>query len=167
MRHRGCHRVERTSLRQQSLVGRSEMISSRMTPGRSLMRSTGDSIGSSDPGGGLAASPRATGCGIYNRRRRWREPHLLGAGASRLHFPCGRRAELTGLSRVARDEPSGSASGEEGGLGISVGVEEEEQAFSVRVRKKVSGVFWTSEEDWGAGGIGWGDERGRARCSCL
>ena len=90
------------------------------------MRSTGDSTGSSDPGGGPAASPRATGCGIYNRRRRWREPHLLGAGASRLQFPCGHRAELTGLSRVARDEPSGSASGEEGGLGISVGVEEEE-----------------------------------------
>ena len=106
------------------------------------MRSTGDSTGSSDPGGGgLAASPRATGCGIYNRRRRWREPHLLGARASRLHFPCGHSAELTGLSRVARDEPSGSASGEEGGLGISVGVEEEEQAFSIRVRKKVSGGF--------------------------
>jgi len=110
---------------------------------------------------------RDAGGGIYNRRCRWREPHLLGAGASRLHFPCGRRAELTGLSRVARDEPSGSASGEEGGLGISVGVEEEEQAFSVRVRKKVSGVFWTSEEDWGAGGIGWGDGSGRASCSCL
>ena len=30
------------------------MISSRMTPGRSLMRSTGDSTGSSDPGGGGA-----------------------------------------------------------------------------------------------------------------
>ena len=117
------------------------MISSRMTSGRSLMRSTGDSIGSSDPGGGLAASHRATGCGIYNRRRRWREPHLLGVGASRLHFPCGHRAELTGLSRVARDEPSGSASGEEGGLGISVGVEEEEHAFSIQVRKKVSGGF--------------------------
>ena len=97
-------------------------------------------------GGGLAASPRATGCGIYNRRHRWREAHLLGDGASRLHFPCGRRAELTGLSRVAGYEPSGSASWEEGGLGISVGVEEEEQAFSVRVRKKGSGVFWTSEE---------------------
>ena len=107
------------------------------------MRSIGDSTGSSDPGGGggLAASPRAAGCGIYDRRRRWREPHLLGARASRLHFPCGRRVELTGLSRVARDEPSGTASGEEGGLGISVGVEEEEQAFSVRVRKKVSRGF--------------------------
>ena len=106
------------------------MISSRMTSGISLMRSTGDSTGSSDPGGGIAASPRATGCGIYNRRCRWREPHLLGAGASRLHFPCGRHAELTGLSTVARDEPSGSASGEEVGLGISVGVEEEEQCTS-------------------------------------
>ena len=82
-------------------------------------------------GGRVAASPRAAGCGIYNRRRRWREPHLLGAWASRLHFPCGRRPELKGLSRVARDEPSGSASGKEGGLGISVGVEEEEQAFYV------------------------------------
>ena len=81
--------------------------------------------------GGLASSPRATGCGIYNRRRRWWEPHLLVAGASQLHFPSGRRADLMGLSRVARDEPSGSASGEEGGLGISIGVEEEEQAFSV------------------------------------
>ena len=118
-------------------------------------------------GGELAASPRAAGCGIYNRRRRWREPHLLGDGASRLHFPCGCRAKLTGLSRVARDEPSGSASGEEGGLGFSVGVEEEEQAFSVRVGKKVSGVFWTSEEDRGAGGIGWGDGRGRVSCSSL
>ena len=72
-----------------------------------------------------------------------------------------------GLSRVARDKPSGSASGEEGGLGISVGVEEDEHAFSVRVRKKVSGFFWTSKEDWGAGGIGWGDRSGRVSCSCL
>ena len=117
-------------------------------------------------GGGLAASPHASGCGIYNRRRCWREPPLLGAGASRLHFPCGRRAELTGLSRVARDEPSGSASGEEGGLGISVGVEEEEQAFSVRVRKKVSGFFWKSEEDGEPGELG-RDGSGRASCSCL
>ena len=105
------------------------------------MRSTRDSTGSSDPGGGLAASPRDAGCGIYNRRRRWREPHLLGAGVSQLHFPRGRRVALTDLSRVTNDEPSGSASGEEGGLGFSVGVEEEEQAFSVRVRKKVSGGF--------------------------
>ena len=95
------------------------------------MQSTRDSTGSSDPGGGLTTSPRSTGYGIYNRHCRWREPHLLGAGASRLHFPCGRRAELTGLSRVAKDEPSGSASGEEGGLRFSFGVEEEEKAFSV------------------------------------
>ena len=144
------------------------MISSRMTSGRSLMRSTGDSTGSSYPGGegGARRFSRATGCGIYNRCHRWREPHLLGAGASRLHFPCGCRAELMGLSRVARYEPSGSARGE-GGLGISVGVEEEEQAFSIRVSKKVSGVFWTRDEDWGAGGIGWGDGSGRASCSCL
>jgi hypothetical protein len=46
-------------------------------------------------------------------------------------------------------------------------VEAEEQTFSVRVRKKVSGVFRTSEEDWGAGGIGGGDGHGRASCSCL
>ena len=39
-------------MRQQSLVGRSEMISPRTASGRSLMRSTGDSTGSSDPGGG-------------------------------------------------------------------------------------------------------------------
>ena len=34
-----------------------------------------------------------------------------------------------------------ATSGEEGGLGISVGVEEEEQALFVRVRKKGSGGF--------------------------
>ena len=61
---------------------------------------------------------------------------------------------LTGLSRVARDEPSGSASGEEGGLGISVGVEEEEHAFSVRVRKKVSRAFCTIEEGGERGELG-------------
>ena len=98
------------------------MISSRMTSGRSLMRSTGDSTSSSDPGGGgLAASPRATECGIYNWHRRWREPHLLGAGVSRLHFPRGCRVALTDLSRVTNDEPSCSAS-EEGELGVSIGV---------------------------------------------
>ena len=76
------------------------------------------------------------------------------------------------MSRVARDEPSGSASGEEGGLGISVGVEEEEQAFSVRVRKKVSGVFWMSEEDGERGELGGETEAGeravrvyKARCT--
>ena len=66
------------------------------------------------------------GCEFYNQHGRLWVPHLLGTGASRLHFPCGHRAELTGLSGVTRDEPSGSASGEEGGLGISIGVEEEE-----------------------------------------
>ena len=121
------------------------------------MRSTGDSTGSSNlgGGGGLAASPRAAGCGIYNRRCSWREPHLLGAAASRLHFPCGRRTEITGLSRVARDEPSGSATREEGGLGFSVGVEEEEQAFSIRVRKKVSDFFGRVRK-MGSGG-NWGE----------
>ena len=60
---------------------------------------------------------------------------LLGAGASRLHFPYGRRAELTGLSRVARDEPSCSVSEEEGELGFFCSSEEEgELGFSVGVR---------------------------------
>ena len=78
-------------------------------------------------GGWLAASPCAAGCGIYNRRHRWRGPHLLGAGVSRLHFPRGRGVALTDLSRVMNDEPSCSASEEEGELG-----------FSVVVRKKGS-----------------------------
>ena len=86
-------------------------------------------------GGGVAASPRAAGCGIYNRRRRWREPHLLGAGVSRLHFPRGRRVALTDLSRVMNDEPSCSASEEEGELGVFCSSEEEgEMGFSVGVR---------------------------------
>ena len=100
-----------------------------------MMRSTGDSTGSSDPGGGLAASPRAAGCGIYNRRRHWREPRLLGAGISRLHFPQGRHVALTDLSRVTNDEPSCSASEEEGELGVFCRSEEEgELGFSVGVR---------------------------------
>ena len=73
-------------------------------------------------GGGVAASPRAAGCGIYNRHHRWREPHLLGAGVSRLHFPRGRRVALTDLSRVSNDEPSCSVSEEKGSWGFSVGV---------------------------------------------
>ena len=81
------------------------------------MRSTGDSTGSSDPGGGARRfSPRC--------RVRDLQPASPLAGAS----------SSWRLSRVARDEPSGNASGEEGGLEFSVGVEEEEQAFSVRVR---------------------------------
>ena len=76
------------------------------------------------------------------------------------------------MSRVARYEPSGSASGEEGGPGISVGVEEEEQAFSVRVRKKVSGVFWTVRKIGERGEFGGETEAGervvcvyKARCT--
>ena len=86
-------------------------------------------------GGGVAASPRVAGCGIYNRRRRWREPHLLGAGVSRLHFPRGRCVALMDLSRVTNDEPSCSASEEEGELGFFCSSEEEgELGLSVGVR---------------------------------
>ena len=86
-------------------------------------------------GGGVAASPRAAGCGIYNRRRRWREPHLLGVGVSRLHFPRRRHIALTDLSRVTNDEPSCSASEEEGELGFFCSSEEEgELGFSIGVR---------------------------------
>ena len=67
-------------------------------------------------GGGVAASPRATGCRIYKRRRHWREPHLLGTGVSRLHFPRGHHVALTDLSRATNGEPSCSASEEEGEL---------------------------------------------------
>ena len=85
--------------------------------------------------GGVAASPHAAECGIYNRCRRWREPHLLGAGVSRLHFPRGRRVALTDLSRVTNDEPSCSASEEEGELGFFCRSEEEgELGFFVGVR---------------------------------
>ena len=83
----------------------------------------------------VAASPRAAGCGIYNRRRHWREPHLLGAGVSRLHFPRGRRVALTDLSRVTNDESSCSVSEEEGELGVFCRSEEEGVlGFSVAVR---------------------------------
>ena len=99
------------------------------------MRSIRDSTGSSDPGGGLANSPRATGCGIYNRHRCWREPHLLGAGASRFHFPRGRRVALMDLRKVTNDETSCSASEEEGELRFFCSSEEEgELGFSVGVR---------------------------------
>ena len=87
-------------------------------------------------GAGVAASPRAAGCGIYNnRRRRWREPHLLGAGVSRLHFPRGHRVALKDLSRVTNGEPSCSASEEEGEMGVFCRSEVEgELGFSVGVR---------------------------------
>ena len=86
-------------------------------------------------GGGVATSSRTTGCGIYNMRRRWREPHLLGAGVRRLHFPRGRHITIMDLSRVMNDEPSCSASEEEGELGVFYRSEEEgELGFSVGVR---------------------------------
>ena len=86
-------------------------------------------------GGGVATSPRAAWCGIYNKRHRWRELHLLGAGVSRLHFPRGRHVVLKDLSRVTNDEPSCSASEEEGELGVFCSSEEEgELGFSVGAR---------------------------------
>src|SRR3954463_1732720 len=64
VRHRGRHRIERTWVRQQSLVGRSEMISPRMASERSLMRSTRDSTGSWDPVGvGSPVLPALPGAG--------------------------------------------------------------------------------------------------------
>ena len=65
---------------------------------------------------------------------------LAGASSSwpevsRLHFPRGRRVALTDLSRVTNDEPSCSASEEEGELGVFCRSEEEgELGFSVGVR---------------------------------
>ena len=86
-------------------------------------------------GGGIAASPRAAGCVIYNRSHRWWEPHLLGTGVSLLHFSQGRRVALMDLSRVTNDEPSCSASKEEGELGVFCRSEEEgELGFSLGVR---------------------------------
>ena len=113
-------------------------------------------------GGRVAASPRAAGCRIYNRRHRWQEPHLLGAGVSRLHFPQGSRIALMDLSRVTNGEPSCSASEEEGELGFFCSSEElgemgllwsEVRNLGVRVeranvrwvgvrRKKGTHVFW-------------------------
>ena len=59
------------------------------------------------------------------------------------------------MSRVARHEPSSTASGEERGLGFSVGVEEEEQAFSIQVRKKGERAFSVRVRKMGSGG-NWG-----------
>ena len=87
------------------------------------MRSTRDSTGSWDSvKAGLPLLPALPGAGSTNRHRRWREPHFLGAGVSRLHFPRGCRVALTDLSRITNDEPSCSACEEEGELGFSVGV---------------------------------------------
>ena len=130
-RHRGHHRIERTWGATAILGGEK-----RDDLPKDGVQEIADAVhprfygflGSN--GGRVAASPRDAGCGIYNRRRRWREPHLLGAGVSRLHFPRGRRIALTDLSRVTNDVPSCSASEEEGSWG-----------FSVVVRKKGSWGF--------------------------
>src|SRR3954468_7937214 len=64
VRHRGRHRIERTWVQQQSLVGRSKMNSPRTASGRSLMRSTRDSTGSWDPvGAGSLLLPALPGAG--------------------------------------------------------------------------------------------------------
>ena len=111
------------------------MISPRTASGRSLMRSTRDSTGSWDPvGAGSPLLPALPGAGSTTGSP-LREPHLLGAGVNRLHFPRGRRVALTDLSRVTNDEPSCSASEEEGELGVFCRSEEEgELGFSVGVR---------------------------------
>ena len=63
-RHRGRHRIDRTWVRQQSLVGRSEMISPRTASGRLLMRSTQDSTSSWDlVGAGSPLLPALPGAG--------------------------------------------------------------------------------------------------------
>ena len=60
---------------------------------------------------------------------------FLALGVSRLHFPRGRRVALTDLSRVTNDEPSCSASEEEGEPRFFCSSEEEgELGFSVGVR---------------------------------
>ena len=167
MRHRGRHRVERTCVQQQSLVGRSEMISSRMTSGRSLMRSTEDSTGSSDPGGGACRfSPRyrvrdlqpaspLVGASSYWR---WGQqtPFSLWASRRAHGFEQSSQRRAWWQCEWGRRRAGDFCRSGRRGAGVFC-----------RVRKKVSGVFWTSEEDWGAGGMGWGNGSGRARCSCL
>ena len=91
------------------------------------MRSTQDSTGSWDPvGAGSPLLPALPGAGSTTG---------VAARVSQIHFPRGRRVALTDLSRVTNDEPSCSASEEEGELGIFCRSEEEEElGFSVGVR---------------------------------
>ena len=84
-------------------------------------------------GGGVAASPRAAGCEIYNRRLRYGSLIFLALGSVVSIFLEG--VALTDLSRVTNDDPSCSVSEEEGGLGFFCSSEEEvELGFSVGMR---------------------------------
>ena len=112
------------------------MISPRTASGRSLMRSTRDSMGSWDTVGvGSPLLPALPGAGSTTGVAAGGKPHLLGAGVNRLHFTRGRCIALIDLSRVTNDEPSCSASEDEGELGVFCRSEEEaELGFSVGVR---------------------------------
>ena len=83
------------------------------------MRSTRDSTGSWDPvGAGLLLLPALPGVGSTTGVAAGGSLIFLVIGVSRLHFPRGRHVALTDLSRVTNDEPSCSASEEEGELGF-------------------------------------------------
>ena len=100
------------------------------------MWSTRDSTGSWDPvGAGSPLLPALPGVGSTTGLATSGSLIFLALGVSRLHFPRGRRVALTDLSRVMNDEPSCSASKEEGELGVFCRSEEEgELGFSVGVR---------------------------------
>ena len=101
------------------------MISPRTASARSLMRSTQDSTGSWDPVGvGSPLLPALPGAGSTIGVAAGRSLIFLALGVSRLHFPRGRRVALTDLSRETNDEPSCSASEEEGELGFFCSSEE-------------------------------------------
>ena len=112
------------------------MISPRTASGRSLMRSNRDSTSSWDPvGAGSPLFPVLPGAGSTTGVAASGSLIFLALGVSRLHFPRGRCVALTDLSRVTNDEPSCSASEEEGELGFFCSSEEEgELGFFVGVR---------------------------------
>ena len=97
------------------------------------MQSTRDSTGSWDPvGAGSPLLPALPGAGSTTGVAASGSLIFLALGVSRLHFPRGCRVALTDLSRVTNDEPSCSASEEEGELGVFCWSEEEgELGFSV------------------------------------
>ena len=112
------------------------MISPRTVSGRSLMRSTRDSTGSWDPvGEGSPLLPALPGAGSTTGVAAGGSIIFWALEVRRLHFPQGHRVALTDLSRVTNDEPSCTASEEEGELGFFYSSEEEgELGFSVGVR---------------------------------